>query len=246
MQGVDVVRHPSRVGATPGCPSQNAERKVTMGLEQQLAAFKAEFARTAPAGRPALYEAKIEELRASFVREKAIGVGDQAPDFTLPDAQGKPVALAKLLQRGPVVVTFYRGGWCPYCNIQLRAYQAALAEMTALGARLVAISPQLPDGSLSTAATNELTFDVLSDVGNRIARSFGLVYALPEELRVALRSNNKALPGINGDESWELPVPATYVIDRDRRVALAFIDIDYRNRLDPEDILAVLKTLWSA
>ena len=135
-----------------------------MGLEQQLAAFKAEFVRAAPAGRPALYEAKIEELRASFVMEAAIGVDDQAPDFALPDAQGKMLSLSHLLESGPAVVTFYRGGWCPYCNIQLRAYQAALPEMVALGAQLVAISPQLPDGSLSTAETNELTFDVLSDV----------------------------------------------------------------------------------
>lgn len=217
-----------------------------MGLEQQLAAFKAEFARIAPAGRPALYEAKIEELRASFAREEAIGVDDQAPHFVLPDAQDKPVSLSNLLQLGPVVVTFYRGGWCPYCNIQLRAYQAALPEITALGARLVAISPQLPDGSLSTAETNELTFGVLSDVGNKVARRFGLAYALPAELRAALQSNNKALPAINGDESWELPVPATYVIDRDRRVALAYIDVDYRNRLDPEDVLAALTSLRSA
>jgi peroxiredoxin len=217
-----------------------------MGLEQQLAAFKAEFARSAPADRHALYETKIEELRASFAMEKAIGVDALAPDFTLPDAQGTPVAMSELLRLGPVVVTFYRGGWCPYCNIQLRAYQAALPEITALGARLAAISPQLPDGSLATATKNELTFDILSDVGNEVARSFGLVYALPEELRVPLRSNNKALPGINGDESWELPIPASYVIGRDRRVALAFLDVDYRNRLDPAAILAALKSLGAA
>jgi len=217
-----------------------------MGLEQQLAAFKAEFARTAPAGRPALYEAKIEELRASFAMGAAIGIGDQAPDFVLPDAHGKMLSLSDLLQSGPAVVTFYRGGWCPYCNLQLRAYEATLPEMAALGARLVAISPQRPDGSLSTAETNELTFDVLSDVGNTAARLFGLVYALPEELRAALRSNNKALPDINGDESWELPVPATYVIGRDHRVTLAAIDVDYRNRLEPEAILAALKSLRPA
>jgi peroxiredoxin len=217
-----------------------------MGLEQQLAAFKAEFARTAPAGRAALYEAKIEELRASFALERAIGTGDEAPDFTLPDPQARAVSLGALLDAGPAVVTFYRGGWCPYCNIQLRAYQAALPEMTALGARLIAISPQLPDGSLSTAQSNRLTFDVLSDVGNRVARRFGLVYALPEELRAALRSNNKALPGINGDESWELPVPATYVIAPDRRVALAYLDVDYRKRLEPDAVLAALKSLRPA
>lgn len=128
-----------------------------MGLDQQLADFKAEFLRTAPAGRAALYEAKIEELRASFALEAAAGVGAVAPDFLLPDVKGNPVSLTDLLQRGPVVVTFYRGGWCPYCNIQLRAYQAALPQITALGARLVAISPQLPEQSLSTAQADELT-----------------------------------------------------------------------------------------
>jgi peroxiredoxin len=187
-----------------------------MGLDQQLADFKAEFLRTAPAGRPALYEAKIEELRASFALEAAAGVGAIAPDFRLPDVKGNLVSLSDLLRLGPVVVTFYRGGWCPYCNIQLRAYQAVLPQLTAVRARLVAISPQLPEQSLSTAQADELTFEVLSDVGNHAARRFGLVYALPEEVRAALRSNNKALPGINGDESWELPVPATYVVAKDR------------------------------
>lgn len=196
-----------------------------MGLQQQLDTFKAEFARTAPAGRPALYETKIEELRASFVHERAVGLGDQAPDFRLPDATGAVVSLYDLLQSGPAVVTFYRSGWCPYCNLQLRAYQAVLPEITQLGARLVAISPQLPDGSLSTAEANALTFDVLSDIGNDVARRFGLVWSLAEELRAALRSNNKALLGINGDDSWELPVPATYVIAQEGRVALAAVAV---------------------
>jgi peroxiredoxin len=217
-----------------------------MGLRVQLEAFKADFARTAPTGRAALYEAKLEELRARFDPKTAIGLDDRAPDFTLPDALGKPVFLGDLLRVGPVVVTFYRGGWCPYCNLQLRAYQAALPELTALGACLVAISPQLPDGSLSTAEANELTFDVLSDVGNAVARRYGLVWTLPEELRAALRSSNKALPAINGDESWELPIPATYVIARDGRVVLAAIDADYRTRLEPDAILTALKSLQSA
>jgi peroxiredoxin len=214
-----------------------------MGLDQQLADFKAEFMRTAPSGRAALYEAKIEELRASFALEAAAGIGSIAPDFRLPNVKGHPVSLSDLLRHGPVVVTFYRGGWCPYCNIQLQAYQAALPQMTALGARLVAISPQLPEQSLATAEADELTFEVLSDVGNQAARRFGLVYTLPEELRAALRSNNKALPGINGDESWELPVPATYVIAQDGRIALSYIEIDYRKRLGPEAMLDALQSL---
>jgi peroxiredoxin len=233
------------VGPDAPCPLDIGKVATIMELEQQLAEFRTEFARTAPPGRSALYEAKIEELRASFAMEQALGVGAEAPDFVLPDARGQSVSLSDILRHGPAVVTFYRGGWCPYCNLQLRAYQAALPDMMALGARLVAISPQLPDGSLSTAEKNELTFDVLSDVGNEVARRFGLVYALPEELRATLRSSNKALPGINGDESWELPLPATYVIARDRRIALAFIDVDYRRRLAPEDILVALRSLGS-
>ena len=213
-----------------------------MGLQQQLDAFRAQFVRTAPAGRPALYEVKIEELRASFASERAIRTGDRAPDFALPNQQGRPVSLATQLEARPAVVTFYRGGSCPYCNIQLRAYQAVLPEITELGGRLVAISPQLPDGSLSTADVNKLTFDVLSDVGNRVARSFGLFWSLPEELRAALQSNNKAPRDINGDDSWELPVPATYVIVRDRGVAFAGIDVDYRNRLEPDAILSALRS----
>ncbi len=214
-----------------------------MGLEQQLEEFKEQFLRTAPAGRVALYESKIEELRASFALEAAAGIGTKAPEFRLPDVKGDLVSLASLLRDGPVVVTFYRGGWCPYCNIQLRAYQAALPRMADLGARLVAISPQLPEHSLSTAVADELSFHVLSDVGNQAARRFGLVYTLPEEVRAALRSNNKALPGINGDESWELPVPATYVIARDGRIAFAYIEVDYRKRLEPEALLTALRSL---
>jgi peroxiredoxin len=214
-----------------------------MSLEQELAAFKAEFSRTAPAGRAALYEAKIEELRADFALERAVNVDEIAPDFALPDAVGKSIVLKDLLRSGPVVVTFYRGGWCPYCNIQLRAYQSVLPQISALGARLVAISPQLPDKSLDTVHKNALTFDVLSDVGNEVARSYGLVYSLPEEIRAALRSNNKALPSINGNESWELPVPATYVVACDRLVALAYVEVDYRKRLEPEALLTCLKSL---
>jgi len=214
-----------------------------MGLKQELTDYRAEFKRTAPAGRAALYDAKVEELRQRFPMEQALAVGDEAPDFTLPDAHGHPVALAEALRQGPAILVFYRGGWCPYCNIQLRAYQRALPEISALGGRLIAISPQLPDGSLSTAEKNQLDFDVLSDLGNIVARAFGLVYALPEELREAMRSNGKALPGINGDESWELPLPAVYVVDRTRHIALARVEIDYRNRLEPAEIIASLSAL---
>jgi peroxiredoxin len=214
-----------------------------MSFEHDLAALKAEFARNAPEGRSALYAAKIEELRASFAVDEAIGVGDEAPDFTLPSAAGGLVTLSELLRSGPAVVTFYRGGWCPYCNLQLRAYQAIQPEMSAHRARLVAVSPQLPEGSLDVAASNALTFDVLSDVGNHVARRYGLVFALADELRDALRSNGKLLPEINGEEGWELPVPATYVVGQNRRVAAVGLDVDYRNRMSPERLVASLRAL---
>ncbi len=216
-----------------------------MSLKAELDALRAEFVRSAPPGRAELYDAEVEELQRVFPIEKAMKVGDHAPDFTLPNPSGRPLSLAGLLRSGPAVVTFYRGGWCPYCNLQLRAYQQVLSEITALGAKLVAISPQLPDGSMTTAEMNRLSFDVLSDDGNRVARSFGLVYSLPQELRAALTSNNKALPGINGDDSWELPLPATYVIAPGGKIVLAEIELDYRERLEPDAIVAALRALRS-
>jgi peroxiredoxin len=216
-----------------------SERRPSMGLQQQLDKFRAEFARTAPATRAALYEAEIEELRASFASEQALGVGKKAADFSLPDAHGYPVSLFKILQGGPAIAAFFRGGWCPYCALQLRAYPAALPKIE----KLIAISPQLPDGSLSAADKNEFAFDVLSDIGNTVARAYGLVYTLPEELSAAMRSYEKELPKINGDESWQLPVTASYVIAPDSRITLAFIDVDYRRRLAPEDVLTALASL---
>ena len=214
-----------------------------MSLQDDLDALRAEFVRSAPPARAELYDAKVGELRLTFPIKKALKTGDYVPDFTLQNPSGRSVSLAGLLRGGPAVVTFYRGGWCPYCNLQLRAYQQVLGEITALGAKLVAISPQLPDDSMSTAEMNRLSFDVLSDIGNRVARSFGLVYSLPKELRAALASNNKALPGINGDNSWELPLPATYVIAPDRRITLAEIELDYRERLEPDAIMTARRAL---
>lgn len=214
-----------------------------MSLEEQLAAYKAQFTRTAPAGRPELYDAKVEELRASFAMEQALGVNDYAPEFSLPNAAGNKIDLVGLLQSGPVVIVFYRGGWCPYCNIQLRAYQEILPKLHEQGSRMVAISPQLPDPTRDTVETNTLTFEVLSDADNDVARKFGLVYTVPDELQAVFRSVNRALPDINGGDSWELPVPATYVVAQDRRIALAHLDVDYRKRLEPSEVLRSLDAL---
>jgi peroxiredoxin len=214
-----------------------------MSLKAELDAFRSEFmANVAPEIRDAMVLADME-LAASGIAQRALKAGDHAPDFRLPDARGGHVRLKDLLATGPVVLSFYRGGWCPYCNLELRALQKTLPEITRLGAKLVAVSPQTPDESLSTAEKNELAFSVVSDVGSATAKSFGIAYDLAEELRPIYTRFGHALPDKNGDESWVLPIPATYVIGAAATIALAFVDVDYRNRLEPTEILTALQSL---
>jgi peroxiredoxin len=214
-----------------------------MSLKADLDAFRAEFmAGVAPEIREKMTSADME-LAISGIAQRALKAGERAPDFGLPDVHGRFVGLYELLQSGPVVVSFYRGGWCPYCNLELRALQKVLPEIHGLGAELVAISPQTPDESLSTTEKDELTFRVLSDVGSVTATAYGIAFQLAEELRDLYARSGHALPQKNGDDSWILPIPATYVIARDGTVALAFVDVDYRNRLEPAEILAVLRAL---
>ena len=172
---------------------------------------------------------------------RALGVGDVAPDFALPDATGRDVRLSDLLERGPVVLTFYRGAWCPYCNTQLRDYQDALGEIERAGATLVAVSPQAPDGSVTTAERNGLAFPVLSDVGNRVSRAYGLVFAVDARTRERYEAVGVDLAEANGDGAWELPVPATYVIDRAGTVRAAFVEADYTQRAPARQVLDALR-----
>lgn len=214
-----------------------------MTLKQDLDAFRAQFMTKAPADVRALMKQSEDELVATGIVSRALKTGDLAPDFRLPDARGGSVQLSALLKNGPVVLSFYRGGWCPYCNLELRALQAALPQIEALGANLVAVSPQTPDNSLSTAEKNELTFAVLSDLGSSAAKSFGVAFDLAEPLRALYERFGHALPSVNGDESWTLPIPATFVIGQDRRIALHFVDVDYRNRAEPLMIVEALRDL---
>jgi peroxiredoxin len=222
-------------------PRFNEEK--TMSLKAELDAFRSEFmAQVPPEIREAMVRADME-LAASGIARRALKAGDRAPDFNLPDARGGYVRLKDLLATGPVVLSFYRGGWCPYCNLELWALQHILPEITRLGAKLVAVSPQTPDESLSTTEKNALSFSVLSDIGSTTAKAFGIAYDLAEELRPIYGRSGHALPEKNGDDSWVLPIPATYVIDTDGTIALAFVDVDYRNRLEPVEILTALQSL---
>jgi peroxiredoxin len=214
-----------------------------MSLKAQLDAFRSEFmAKAPPEIREAMTRADMD-LAASGITRRAIKAGDLAPDFRLPDVRGGQVQLRDLLFKGPVVVSFYRGGWCPYCNLELRALQNALPAIKQLGADLVAVSPQTPDESQSTAEKNELAFPVLSDIGSATAKRYGVAFDLADELRPIYTRSNHALPDKNGCDSWILPIPATYVVDMNGTIVLAFIDVDYRNRLEPAEIVATLESL---
>ena len=212
-----------------------------MSLKEQLAESRAGWYQSVPAERQAIMQRHIDELRSGALARTMLKVGDRAPAIVLETATGAIVDVGTLLKKGPVIVTFYRGGWCPYCNLELKAYQQILPEIAAAGASLVAISPEKPDDTLSTAEKNALSFEVLSDVGQKVGRAFGLVYEFTEELKRAYRGFNLDIPVRNGTPGeWALPISATYVIDRDGSIVYAYTDVDYRDRADPRDILQVV------
>src|SRR5271156_1234037 len=212
-----------------------------MSLKEQLAEYRAGWFQRVPAERQAIMERHIAELRSGAIAKTALKVGDHAPAIVLENGKGAIVDVGTLLKKGPVIVTFYRGGWCPFCNLELKAYQEVLPEIAAAGASLVAISPEKPDDTLSTAQKNALTFEVLSDVGQNVGRAFGLVYDFTEELKSVYHGFNLDIPARNGTPGeWALPVSATYVIDRDGTIVYAYTDADYRDRADPRDVLKVL------
>jgi peroxiredoxin len=214
-----------------------------MNLRQELSRERDHWASVLDTPTVALMKRANDALRTPEVIGRAVQEGDRAPNFRLPNAQGGSVELYALLKHGPVVLTFYRGQWCPYCNLELRAYQKLLPQMQALGANLIAVSPQTPDNSLSTAEKNELNYPVLSDVGLHVARAYGLAFDLPSELVELYQRRNNDLVKWNGEGGWSLPIPATYVIAPDARVALAHVDPDYRDRLEPEAVLVRLRAL---
>jgi peroxiredoxin len=215
-----------------------------MRLEDELKAFHAEWLAKAGPEANQRIEGGLAGLRSSF--SNALKIGDIVADFTLPDAKGSPVRLSDQLRKGPIVLTFYRGGWCPYCNLELRAYQRLASEFQACGVSILAISPETPDVALTTAQSNALGFTVLSDVGNGVARQFGLVWRMPGPAQAGMTAIGKALPQFNGDNSWELPHPGTFLIAPDRSVRLAQVDVDYRTRPDPQAVLAEATRLAAA
>jgi peroxiredoxin len=211
-----------------------------MNLNQELQAFLTtrRAARSEQANR--IMDEATATLAASGIVQQALQTGQTAPDFTLPDALGQHISLKHKLEQGKVVLTFYRGAWCPYCNMQLCALQNILPELRAKGAALLAISPQQPDQALSLIEKHALEFTVLSDAGNHVARQYGLVFTLPENLVGLYQNMNIDLPSQNSTQGWELPLAATFVLAQDGKVRLAYLNADYTTRLEPSQILSAL------
>jgi peroxiredoxin len=212
-----------------------------MSLEERIAAFRSKFLSQVPEEIQHLMRGAELRLEESGAAMRAMKTGDRAPAFDLPNAHGETVSSLELLARGPVVLSFYRGDWCPYCNLELKALQERVAEIEALGARLVAVSPQTPDATTDTATRNKLTFEVLSDTGNTVAKSFGLDFELAEELRPIYKNWGADLEKLNGEPPFSLPMAATYVIGCDGTIIESFVDTDYTERMEPQAIVDALK-----
>lgn len=217
-----------------------------MTLQAKLDAFKADF----EAGKPPynvppsvieIMHRATAELVASGAAARALKAGDAAPDFTLGDPNGNLVNLAELLRKGPLVLSFYRGVWCPYCNMELQALEAAKPEFDKLGASLVAISPQTAPNSRKSQRQNNLTFPILSDAKGEVAAAFRLRFQLPDYLVDLYRNLKNDLPSFNDDPSWTLPMPGRFVIGQDGVILYAEVNPDYTRRPDPEDMLPVLR-----
>jgi peroxiredoxin len=231
-----------RFSPTPLRRGENEE--FVMSLQERLDAFKADFeTNKAPPQAIAVLHKSTDELIASGQAERALKAGDKAPVFALADPDGAKVSSAALLAKGPLVVTFYRGVWCPYCNMDLQAIEAAAADIRGLGASLVAISQQTPANSRKSQRDNHLSFPILSDHGGEIAASFGLRWRLQDDLEKIMTSFGVDLAVFNGEPSWTLPMPARYVIMQDGTIAYAEVNADYTRRPDPSALMPTLRAL---
>lgn len=216
------------------------ENNNTISLKSVLNEKKANFELKADDNKKRVYKEGIESVENSGIVSSAKQVGEKAPNFTLNNALGQAVELNDYLKKGKVVLTWYRGGWCPYCNLTLHQLQQELPNFKLNGANLIALTPELPDKSISTAEKHNLEFEVLSDIGNKIAHEYGIVFKLTDEV-AGMYNKSFDMNGYNGDKSNELPLAATYIINENGEIIYAFLDADYRNRAEPSELTEFLK-----
>ncbi len=184
-----------------------------------------------------------QEVIDSGIAHQSLNLGDIIPDFALLNHNGELIEIEKLLKQGAVVISFYRGTWCPFCSLELKALEEALPAVKILGGTVVTISPQTFIEFPQTAYQQELNLEMLVDKGNKVARQFGLVFKIPENARSYYRNIGIYLPRYNGDESFELPIPGTFIVDRDRKIHYAFVEPDFNQRLDPVEIITILRQM---
>ena len=214
-----------------------------MTLQAQLDAFKVKFEAQAPAAAIEAFHRSTRELIDNGNAESALKAGQMAPEFSLADAEGNVVSSSELLSNGPLVVTFYRGVWCPYCNIELQALEAVADEIKARGATLVAISLQNAASSSKSQRENDLSYPILTDQGGELAEQFGLRWNVQEYVREYFKAFGVDLPTIHSDGEWNLPMPARYVIAGDGTIRYAEVNPDYTQRPEPSDLFPVLDQL---
>ncbi|MEM5547556.1 peroxiredoxin-like family protein [Pseudoalteromonas fuliginea] len=213
-----------------------------MSLKAQIDAYNVQKEAKLPADVLALMNTTNEELIAQHIKDNALQIGQKVENFSLANHKGENVELADLLKKGPVIISFYRGGWCPYCNLELKALNDYLPQFKTQSAQLIAISPQLPDETLSTAQKNNLEFDVLCDVSNKVAEQFGLLFTLDERIQALYTQFGIDFEHYYGDKSFKLPLPATYVINQEGVITYAFLSEDYTLRAEPIDVMAALES----
>nr|WP_231943648.1 peroxiredoxin-like family protein [Aeoliella mucimassa] len=219
-----------------------AADEPTKTLAEQLEETNKKSVDRLPEATRMKFKQAIDEVRESKIEKTAKQVGDQAPDGTLAGWDGEEVTLSELWKEQPIVLMWYRGGWCPYCNLQLKAMEESLGELEGAGARLVVLSPELPENAKQTAEANELTFKVLHDSQSELAHKYGIVFPLSDLITGIYRDRLK-LPAVNGYDTMELPLAATYIVDRQGVIRYAFLDADYKKRAEPAEIIKAVKTL---
>lgn len=211
-----------------------------MTLTEQLQELAEGSAKRHPGKSQDIMRKAIDELVNNSILENAYKTGDTIPEIELPNATNNIINVNNILTENRVVLAFYRGGWCPYCNLELKALQDILPEIEAKGAKLIAISPETPNNTLNTQEKNSLSFEVLSDVNNRIAKSLNLTFKLPEELLSLYKTFGINLDENQGNMNQELPIAATYIIEKTGTISYHFLQEDYKLRADPSDILKAL------
>ena len=215
-----------------------------MNLQIELYKFHQESLKRSSPERAAIFSDFIQGLSEEFRNRRLLRIGDFAPDFTLKNTKGETIILSEQLKTGPVLLKFFRGYWCPYCGLELRAYQKVVNKIRALGGTILAISPQTLVASQKTIDRHDLTYDLLSDSGFQTAQNYELVFTVPDAVKQIYLQSGCVSPEHNGTEEWLLPVPATFVIDRRGHIALAYINVDFRIRYEPEDAIAILLSLF--